>query len=205
MSTYGEGWRLGLNQWPSIEMVSKRIGALNTRKTKDMGTADDVDLSTEKNSRIISRVGRRAGHAAKSCRPTDAHRMSETRMSLTHKFEIAVMKVTSPLACTKMASRRLFIPHGQRRQHHRRVDDTIGTLDFGGLQYGVPLESLVKKFAYQRIRAERLHQKSRYPECEQHHRLRLSLARCQFIKGYKEATRRREVIPSCRSRIPEWR
>jgi len=46
--------------------------------------------------------------------------------------------------------------------------DTVGTLTSIALQYGVPLESLVKKFAYQRFRTQRVHQESRYPECYQH-------------------------------------
>ena len=57
------------------------------------------------------------------------------------------------------------------------------------LQYGVPLESLVKKFAYQRFEPIGLHQESRYPQ--RHVSITDYVFRwlgCQFIKGYKEAT-----------------
>jgi len=73
MSTYVEGWRLVSNPVAIYRDASKRSAPLTRAKTKKTwGTADDVDLSTEKIQESYSRVGRRAGHAAKSCRPTDA-------------------------------------------------------------------------------------------------------------------------------------
>ena len=55
--------------------------------------------------------------------------------------------------------------------------DTVGTLTSIALQYGVPLESLVKKFAYSAVRTERVHKKSGHSPCDEHHRLRVPLAR----------------------------
>ena len=47
--------------------------------------------------------------------------------------------------------------------------DTVGTLTSIALQYGVPLESLVKKFCLPAVRAERFHKEPRYPPRHQHH------------------------------------
>ncbi len=61
--------------------------------------------------------------------------------------------------------------------------DTIGTLTSIALQYGVPLQSLVKKIRLSTFRAERLHQEPRYPQRHQHRRLRFPLARLPVHPG----------------------
>ena len=67
------------------------------------------------------------------------------------------------------------------------------------LQYGVPLESLVKKFAYQRFEPSGFTKNPDIRNATQHHRLRLPLARLpvhQRLQGSDLAQPRR--IPSCR-------
>jgi ribonucleoside-diphosphate reductase alpha chain len=65
--------------------------------------------------------------------------------------------------------------------------DTVGTLTSIALQYGVPLESLVKKFAYQRFEPSGF---TKNPDIRTATSITDYVFRwlgCQFIKGYKEA------------------
>src|SRR5256884_6370828 len=69
-----------------------------------------------------------------------------------------------------------------------RSMDTVGTLTSIALQYGVPLESLVKKFAYQRFEPSGF---TKNPDIRHATSITDYVFRwlaCQFIKGYKEAT-----------------
>ena len=66
--------------------------------------------------------------------------------------------------------------------------DTVATLTSMALQYGVPLESLVKKFAYQRFEPSGF---TKNPDIRNASSITDYVFRwlgCQFIKGYKEAT-----------------
>ena len=66
--------------------------------------------------------------------------------------------------------------------------DTVGTLTSVALQYGVPLESLVKKFAYQRFEPSGF---TKNPDIRNATSITDYVFRwlgCQFIKGYQEAT-----------------
>ncbi len=63
------------------------------------------------------------------------------------------------------------------------------------LQYGVPLESLVKKFAYQRFEPSGF---TKNPDIRNATSITDYVFRwlgCQFIKGYKEATSPNRVQP----------
>jgi ribonucleoside-diphosphate reductase alpha chain len=65
--------------------------------------------------------------------------------------------------------------------------DTVGTLTSIALQYGVPLESLVKKFAYQRFEPSGF---TKNPDIRNATSITDYVFRwlgSQFIKGYKEA------------------
>src|SRR6185295_4287131 len=95
MNTYIEGWRLGLKSIAIYREGSKRSAPLNTRKTKDMGTTDDVDLALDVTveredfqKRILELEEELDMIRGKLDQPI-RHRMPDTRMSLTHRFEIA--------------------------------------------------------------------------------------------------------------------
>src|SRR5437870_13333965 len=66
--------------------------------------------------------------------------------------------------------------------------DTVGTLTSIALQYGVPLESLVKKFAYQRFEPSGF---TKNPDIRNATSITDYVFRylgCQFIKGSNEVT-----------------
>ncbi len=194
MNTYVEGWRLGLKSIAIYREGSKRSAPLNTRKTKDMGAADDVDVALDitgepegLRKRIVELEEELATLRGKLDEPI-RHRMPDTRVSLTHKFEIAGHEgyITVGLYENGQPGE-LFITMSKEGSTIGGLMDTVGTLTSIALQYGVPLESLVKKFAYQRFEPSGF---TKNPDIRNATSITDYVFRwlgCQFIKGYKEA------------------
>jgi ribonucleoside-diphosphate reductase alpha chain len=196
MNTYVEGWRLGLKSVAIYRDASKRSAPLNTRKTKDMGTVaagDDSGLSADSGTEALQKrvleleqeLTELRGRLDQPVR----HRMPDTRISLTHKFEIAGHEgyITVGLYEDGQPGE-LFITMSKEGSTIGGLMDTVGTLTSIALQYGVPLESLVKKFAYQRFEPSGF---TKNPDIRHATSITDYVFRwlaCQFIKGYKEAT-----------------
>ncbi len=196
MNTYVEGWRLGLKSIAIYRDGSKRSAPLNTRKTKDMGTvaagADgglpDATAADELQKRILELEQELATLRSRLDQPV-RHRMPDTRSSLTHRFEIAGHEgyITVGLYEDEQPGE-LFITMSKEGSTIGGLMDTVGTLTSIALQYGVPLESLVKKFAYQRFEPSGF---TKNPDIRHATSITDYVFRwlaCQFIKGYKEAT-----------------
>jgi ribonucleoside-diphosphate reductase alpha chain len=190
MNTYIEGWRLGLKSVAIYREGSKRSAPLNTRKTKDMGTA--AAGAEGEPAGVESRILELEQELATLRRQIDQpvrHRMPDTRTSLTHKFEIAGHEgyITVGLYEDGQPGE-LFITMSKEGSTIGGLMDTVGTLTSIALQYGVPLESLVKKFAYQRFEPSGF---TKNPDIRHATSITDYVFRwlaCQFIKGYKEAT-----------------
>jgi ribonucleoside-diphosphate reductase alpha chain len=194
MNTYIEGWRLGLKAIAIYRDGSKRSAPLNTRKTKDMGGAgEEVGLDVmvepaELQKRILELEGEITMLRSRMNQPV-RHRMQDTRMSLTHRFEIAGHEgyITVGLYEDGQPGE-LFITMAKEGSTIGGLMDTVGTLTSIALQYCVPLESLVKKFAYQRFEPSGF---TKNPDIRNATSITDYVFRwlgCQFIKGYKEAT-----------------
>src|SRR5947199_2303858 len=192
MSTYVEGWRLGLKSIAIYRDGSKRSAPLNTRKTKDMGTVAGIgDVGTDADAlqkRILELEQELATVRNRLDQPV-RHRMPDTRSSMTHRFEIAGHEgyITVGLYEDGQPGE-LFITMSKEGSTIGGLMDTVGTLTSIALQYGVPLESLVKKFAYQRFEPSGF---TKNPDIRNATSITDYVFRwlaCQFIKGYKEAT-----------------
>jgi ribonucleoside-diphosphate reductase alpha chain len=195
MNTYVEGWRLGLKSIAIYREGSKRSAPLNTRKTRDMGASGDSDVALdvtvdreEFQKRILELEEELAMLRTRVDQPI-RHRMSDTRMSLTHKFEIAGHEGYITVGLYEDGEPgELFIHMAKEGSTIGGLMDTVGTLTSVALQYGVPLESLVKKFAYQRFEPSGF---TKNPDIRNATSITDYVFRwlgCQFIKGYKEAT-----------------
>ncbi len=193
MNTYIEGWRLGLKSIAIYREGSKRSAPLNTRKTKDMGTAVagivDAGLVVETLQKRILELEEELTMLRGQVDQPVRHRMPDTRTSLTHKFEIAGHEgyITVGLYEDGQPGE-LFITMSKEGSTIGGLMDTVGTLTSIALQYGVPLESLVKKFAYQRFEPSGF---TKNPDIRHATSITDYVFRwlaCQFIKGYKEAT-----------------
>jgi ribonucleoside-diphosphate reductase alpha chain len=192
MNTYVEGWRLGLKSIAIYRDSSKRSAPLNTKKTRDMGTLESAMAATTDPENLQQRILELEEEIAMLRSRLDQpirHRMPDTRMSLTHRFEIAGHEgyVTVGLYEDGQPGE-LFITMSKEGSTIGGLMDTVGTLTSIALQYGVPLESLVKKFAYQRFEPSGF---TKNPDIRHATSITDYVFRylgCQFIKGYKEAT-----------------
>jgi ribonucleoside-diphosphate reductase alpha chain len=192
MNTYVEGWRLGLKSIAIYRDGSKRSAPLNTRKTKDMGTVAGIDDAGPEANELPKRIlelEQELGTLRSRVDQPVRHRMPDTRSSLTHRFEIAGHEgyITVGLYEDGQPGE-LFITMSKEGSTIGGLMDTVGTLTSIALQYGVPLESLVKKFAYQRFEPSGF---TKNPDIRHATSITDYVFRwlaCQFIKGYKEAT-----------------
>jgi ribonucleoside-diphosphate reductase alpha chain len=193
MNTYIEGWRLGLKSVAIYREGSKRSAPLNTRKTKDMGaTVDgivDAGVVVETLQKRILELEEELTMLRRQLDQPVRHRMPDTRTSLTHKFEIAGHEgyITVGLYEDGQPGE-LFITMSKEGSTIGGLMDTVGTLTSIALQYGVPLESLVKKFAYQRFEPSGFTKNSDIRHATSITDYVFRWLACQFIKGYKEAT-----------------
>ncbi|HEY5891714.1 MAG TPA: vitamin B12-dependent ribonucleotide reductase, partial [Chthoniobacterales bacterium] len=189
--TYIEGWRLGLKAIAIYRDGSKRSAPLNVKKTKDMGSAQlDAEVSSkdELASRVVELETELDSLRVKLNQPS-RNRLPDTRVSLTHKFEIAGHEgyITVGLYENGQPGE-LFIQMAKEGSTIGGLMDTVATLTSLSLQYGVPLESLVKKFAYQRYEPSGF---TKNPDIRNATSITDYVFRwlgCQFIPGYKEAT-----------------
>jgi ribonucleoside-diphosphate reductase alpha chain len=189
MNTYIEGWRLGLKAIAIYRDGSKRSAPLNTRKTRDMGAADDRDIAMVEQPELQGRILELEEELTKARGTPVRHKMPDTRMSLTHRFEIAGHEgyITVGLFEDGMPGE-LFVTMSKEGSTIGGLMDTVGCLTSLALQYGVPLESLVKKFAYQRYEPSGF---TKNPDIRNAFSITDYVFRwlgCQFLKGYKEAT-----------------
>ncbi|MBV8142378.1 MAG: vitamin B12-dependent ribonucleotide reductase, partial [Verrucomicrobia bacterium] len=192
MNTYIEGWRLGLKAVAIYRDGSKRSAPLNTKKTKDMG-AEEVVVPAGPEREIMQRRIMDLEKEVQTLRAEvgqpSRNRMPDTRVSITHKFEIAGHEgyITVGLYESGQPGE-LFIQMAKEGSTIGGLMDTVATLTSLALQYGVPLESLVKKFAYQRFEPSGF---TKNPDIRNATSITDYIFRwlgCQFIKGYKEAT-----------------
>ncbi|MEI9897685.1 MAG: hypothetical protein WDN28_28460 [Chthoniobacter sp.] len=139
-------------------------------------------------ARIAELEGENTALRAKADEPV-RRRMPETRLAMNHKFEIAGHKGYLTVGMFEDGQPgELFIQMNKEGSTIGGLMDTVATLTSISLQYGVPLESLVKKFAYQRFEPSGF---TKNPDIRNATSITDYIFRwlgCQFIRGYKEAT-----------------
>lgn len=196
METYIEGWKLGLKAIAIYRDGSKRSAPLNTKKTEGMGgEADNLSTSSEKNDHIAKLEGAMAELAIENealqklaTEPVRRY-MPDTRQSITHKFEVAGHEgyITVGLFDDGQPGE-LFVQMAKEGSTIGGLMDSMGALTSMSLQYGVPLERLVKKFAYQRFEPSGF---TKNPDIRSAFSLTDYVFRwmgCTFIQGYREMT-----------------
>ena len=134
MQTYVQGWKLGLKALAIYRDGCKRSQPLNTGKTE----AKKEEAATEPIVPAVPRALRR--------------RMPSTRTSITHKFDIAGHEgyLTVGLYDDGVPGE-LFITMAKEGSTIGGLMDSYGTAISLCLQYGVPLKTLVEKFAHSRF------------------------------------------------------
>jgi ribonucleoside-diphosphate reductase alpha chain len=188
MHSYTEGWRLGLKAVAIYRDGSKRSQPLNTSRNggdtpaeKAVKEADSFRSRIEELDEEVARLRARLGAPVR-------HRLPDTRQAVTHKFDIAGHEgyITVGLFDDGVPGE-LFITMAKEGSTIGGLMDTIGTLVSLSLQYGVPLETLVKKFAHQRFEPSGFTKNPDIPIAKSISDYLFRWLGCQFIPGYREA------------------
>src|SRR4030095_15356812 len=138
--------------------------------------------------RIIELENEIAAWRDKAERPV-RRRMPETRGAINHKFEIAGHKGYLTVGLFEdNTPGEIFIQMNKEGSTIGGLMDTVGTLTSMSLQYGAPLESLIKKFAYQRFEPSGFTNNPHIRNATSITDYVFRWLACHFIKGYKEAT-----------------
>jgi ribonucleoside-diphosphate reductase alpha chain len=146
---YIQAWKMGLKCVAIYRDGSKRSQPLNTKKTHE-GEApiDELALTQARIKELESDVVKWRAQVGQPLR----RRLPETRKAMTHKFDIAGHEgyLTVGLFDDGQPGE-LFITMAKEGSTIGGLMDCIGTLTSMALQYGVPLDTLVRKFAHQRF------------------------------------------------------
>jgi ribonucleoside-diphosphate reductase alpha chain len=183
---YVQAWKMGLKCVAIYRDGSKRSQPLNTKRTNEGGDKSGAPELSALESRIKElqvEVSRLRDMAGKPLR----RRLLDTRTAITHKFDIAGHEgyLTVGLFENEQPGE-LFITMAKEGSTIGGLMDGIGTLTSMALQYGVPLEALVRKFAHVRFEPSGF---TKNPEIRNAASITDYVFRWmafQFIPGYRE-------------------
>ena len=145
---YVQAWKMGLKCVAIYRDGSKRSQPLNTKKTNEGGDKSAAAADPSRLQELEAEIERLKQASTLPLR----RRLPDTRTALTHKFDIAGHEgyLTVGLFDDGQPGE-LFITMAKEGSTIGGLMDSIGTLTSMALQYGVPLEALLKKFAHQRF------------------------------------------------------
>jgi ribonucleoside-diphosphate reductase alpha chain len=189
---YVQAWRMGLKCVAIYRDGSKRSQPLNTHNTRDRSESTTATTATTETDALTTRIQELDEEVRKLRievgRPL-RRRLPETRMAVNHKFNIAGHEGYLNVGLFENGQPgELFITMAKEGSTIGGLMDTIATLTSISLQYGVPLETLVKKFSHQRFEPSGV---TRNPEIRFANSLTDYIFRwlaLQFIPGYREET-----------------
>ncbi|HLH53117.1 MAG TPA: vitamin B12-dependent ribonucleotide reductase [Verrucomicrobiae bacterium] len=147
---YVQAWKMGLKCVAIYRDGSKRSQPLNTKRTNEGGDKTPVEPSTLESR--IKELETELGPLRQASGKPLRRRLSDTRTAVTHKFDIAGHEGYLTVGLFEDGSPgELFITMAKEGSTIGGLMDGIGTLTSLALQYGVPLEALVRKFAHVRF------------------------------------------------------
>ena len=184
---YVQAWKMGLKCVAIYRDGSKRSQPLNTKRTNEGGDkvqAPDVSALQSRLADLETEVTELRAEAGKPLR----RRLSDTREAITHKFDIAGHEgyLTVGLFEDHQPGE-LFITMAKEGSTIGGLMDGIGTLTSLALQYGVPLEALVRKFAHVRFEPSGFTQNPDIRNAASIIDYVFRWMAVQFIPGYREA------------------
>jgi ribonucleoside-diphosphate reductase alpha chain len=192
--TYVQAWKMGLKCVAIYRDGSKRSQPLNTKKTNDGGAKISAEVSPLETrlKELETEVARLRTETGKPLR----RRLTDTRTAVTHKFDIAGHEgyMTVGLFDDNQPGE-LFITMAKEGSTIGGLMDSLGTLTSIALQYGVPLEALVRKFAHQRFEPSGF---TKNPEIRNASSIIDYVFRwlaLQFVPGYRETVATNRAQP----------
>ncbi|HYV32012.1 MAG TPA: vitamin B12-dependent ribonucleotide reductase, partial [Candidatus Binatia bacterium] len=186
---YAQAWKMGLKCVAIYRDGSKRSQPLNTRKTNEGGDKAETGSAGEA-AALQARVRELEQEVVKLREQAGMplrRRLPETRKAYTHKFEIAGHEGYLTVGVFDNGQPgELFVTMAKEGSTIGGLMDSVGALTSMALQYGVPLEALVKKFAHQRFEPSGF---TKNPEIRNASSITDYVFRwmaLQFIPGYRE-------------------
>ncbi len=142
---YTQAWHLGIKALAIYRDGSKTAQALRTDAQKGAAAPADVDAIVEQ---AVSKALAEAGPRRK--------RMPRERQSITHKFSIGGHEgyITAGMYPDGSVGEIFLTDIGKEGSTLRGMMNSFATAISIALQYGVPLETLVRKFSYMRFEPE---------------------------------------------------
>jgi ribonucleoside-diphosphate reductase alpha chain len=180
---YVQAWKMGLKCVAIYRDGSKRSQPLNTKKTNEGGVQDTSTLA-EKFKDLEAELEKLREVAGQPLR----RRLPDTRTAMTHKFDIAGHEGYLTVGLFENGQPgELFITMAKEGSTIGGLMDAIGTLTSLAMQYGVPMDALLRKFAHQRFEPSGF---TKNPEIRNAASIIDYVFRwlaLQFIPGYREA------------------
>ncbi|WP_320671222.1 vitamin B12-dependent ribonucleotide reductase [Patulibacter defluvii] len=152
---YIEAWRLGVKALAIYRDGSKTAQALRTDAQSDDGAVSEAEVE----ARVEQEVARAVAEAETRLRTElgpKRRRMPRERQSITHKFSIGGHEgyITAGMYEDGSVGEIFLTDIGKEGSAVRGMMNSFATSVSIALQYGVPLETLVRKFAYMRFEPE---------------------------------------------------
>jgi ribonucleoside-diphosphate reductase alpha chain len=179
--------RLKADVTAMLDQVEEDADALEEAHEEIAEELREVVVSTTKGDReTVIKATERIVH-----RPM-RRRLPDTRRSITHKFNIAGHEGYLTVGLyDDNAPGELFITMAKEGSTIGGLMDSLGTATSVSLQYGVPIESLVKKFTHQRFEPAGMTTNRDIPFAKSLVDYIFRWMGIQFIPGYRE-----QVVPS---------
>jgi ribonucleoside-diphosphate reductase alpha chain len=185
---YVQAWQMGLKCLAIYRDGSKRSQPLSTRRTQEGGdqaaAAEPAAALAARAQELAAEVARLREQLGKPLR----QRLPDTRKAVTHKFDIAGHEGYLTVGLFQNGQPgELFITMAKEGSTIGGLMDGIGTLTSLALQYGVPLDALVRKFAHVRFEPSGF---TKNPDIRNAASITDYVFRwlgVQFVPGYREA------------------
>jgi ribonucleoside-diphosphate reductase alpha chain len=151
MGVYVEGWRLGLKAIAIYRDGSKRTQPLVTRKVEAEKSAKTEEETPKTVSPAPAPTPTATTAPVQEARPI-RRKLPDERRSITHKFSIAGHEGYITVGMYDDGTPgEIFLTMSKEGSTISGLMDTLATMTSLALQYGVPLETLVNKFAHTRF------------------------------------------------------
>ncbi|MGO9976121.1 MAG: LAGLIDADG family homing endonuclease [Solirubrobacteraceae bacterium] len=155
---YIQAWRLGVKALAIYRDGCKTAQALSTEahKSKPATVAGEATAEVEVAQAISAADVERAIAQALAQAPPKRHRMPRERNSITHKFSLGGHEgyITAGMYEDGTVGEIFLTDIGKEGSTLRGMMNAFATAISIALQYGVPLETLVRKFSYMRFEPE---------------------------------------------------
>jgi ribonucleoside-diphosphate reductase alpha chain len=164
---YIQAWKLGVKALAIYRDGSKTAQALRTdaqdsvdaRSAATLAAGEEMFTAAEVEARVAAAVEAAVGHAvvaAKSEAGPARRKMPRERQSITHKFSLGGHEgyITAGMYEDGSVGEIFLTDIGKEGSTLRGMMNSFATAISIALQYGVPLDTLVRKFAYMRFEPE---------------------------------------------------